>query len=725
VRFFATLFILSSVFLFSCPNPLYPAQQAGSSKTTSAARKKKQVKKILPLSSPEKLEKEAYGQYLSGALKKAAETYQEAASLTEDPRPLLNAAMCYRQLDNYKSADEMLEEALVRDGNNIDIYCELGWLNFHMADYERALGWFAKAYAISPDHARTELGLASVYSNYNMKKETIIHLKKYQDLRPDFSGVDYIVAWNYMNLDMMDEAEKALIRALKKDPDFIEARMPLAGIYTRHGKFNEAYNQYTRILEQVPDHPVALKMKKILTGKLTRQPEDLHETFRVKYSEKLDKIDSARKIGKSDEIRVGLGTNQLGNQWKNKFFRLKSFYGFRIIGKASQKEFAMIPANKSVNIVYGNHSMVIDTGEKKIGPFAGAVLFKPIKLRGTMIFEADRRSNNPWFKYSDREYRGYIELYPVVNGIGAVNVIETELYLLGVVPSEVSPSWPYETLKAQAVIARTQALIRTRGIGRHGASGYHVCDGEHCQAYKGKNSEANSTSQAVHATQGEILMYKGKVAEPYFHACCGGWTQASKEVTGWKDLPYLTTHADGDPSVKQTPPDPWAFHLSITGSPAANCLNKDLVRSSHYRWMKIIKQSDMTERVNKKYRNIGEVTNIVPLKRAPSGNVNALLITGTKGQQIIKLEHLIRNILGYNSAKSTMVEIEIDRRKDGAIRNYWIYGGGWGHGIGLCQSGAAGLAYKYKKDYKEILEFYFPGTDIVKKNSYDLKSAGD
>jgi len=193
VRFFATLFILSSVFLFSCPNPLYPAQQTASSKTTSAARKKKQVKKILPLSSPEKLEKEAYGQYLSGALKKAAETYQEAASLTEDPRPLLNAAMCYRQLDNYKSADEMLEEALVRDGNNIDIYCELGWLNFHMADYERALGWFAKAYAISPDHARTELGLASVYSNYNMKKETIIHLKKYQDLRPDFSGVDYIV----------------------------------------------------------------------------------------------------------------------------------------------------------------------------------------------------------------------------------------------------------------------------------------------------------------------------------------------------------------------------------------------------------------------------------------------------------------------------------------------------------------------------------------------------
>ena len=127
--------------------------------------------------------------------------------------------------------------------------------------------------------------------------------------------------------------------------------------------------------------------------------------------------------------------------------------------------------------------------------------------------------------------------------------------------------------------------------------------------------------------------------------------------------------------------------------------------------MKIIRHKDMTFRVNKDYA-VGELLDIIPLRRGPSGNVNSLRLVGKKKSVTVTKEHLIRNIMGFSSLKSTLFEIEINRYKNGKVRNYWIYGGGWGHSIGMCQSGAAGLAGKYAKSYKEIMEFYFPGTDV-------------
>jgi hypothetical protein len=100
--------------------------------------------------------------------------------------------------------------------------------------------------------------------------------------------------------------------------------------------------------------------------------------------------------------------------------------------------------------------------------------------------------------------------------------------------------------------------------------------------------------------------------------------------------------------------------------------------------------------------------------------VNSLKIKGIKGEVTITREHLIRNILGFTSLKSTLFDLEINRREDGSIKNYWIYGGGWGHGIGLCQSGSASLA-GHGKSYRQILDFYFPGTRISKIKYYSVK----
>ncbi len=656
----------------------------------------------------------AYELYLKGALLQAASAYMGlAAAEPEQPKPLLNAAMCLRQAGRYNEAASTLTKAIERAPSSADIYSELGWLRFHQADYAGARSAFETAIRLQPLHSRAELGLASVYANLEEKDKALEHLEKYRALRPDFAGVDYILAWNYMNFKMAKEAEEALIEALRKDPSFTEARLPLAGIYARQGKFNEAWNQYYRVLDYAPGHPIASKMMKVLEGKLTKQPEEIRPPFKITKPLVMEPVDALKKLSSSVKIRVGIGATNTGKQGRNNFLRFRSFEGIEVSGKASGKVFAAIPPDEIWTALYEDGNVVLKSPDGTVyGRFTGPILLKPAGKDGSVIFEASSKIKNPFFRGADRQYRGFMELYPIAGrGIGVVNVIENELYLLGVVPSEVAPQWPYESLKAQAVIARTQVLIRRARGGIHKSEGYHLCDGEHCQAYKGKSNEANTTTRAVVETEGEILTYHGRPAYTFYHSNCGGWIQASKEVTGWGDSPYLVTKPDIEPGKPQDPLDPWDLQLWITGNPAANCNYPGRVRAAEFRWMKIIRHKDMTFRVNKDYA-IGELMDIRPLRRSPSGNVNSLMLVGKKRSVTVTKEHLIRNILGFTSLKSTLFEIEVNRFKNGKVRNYWIYGGGWGHAIGLCQSGAAGLAGKYNLDYKAILEFYFPGTDI-------------
>jgi len=654
-----------------------------------------------------------YELYLKGNLSQAASAYAElAAASPADPRPLMNAAICLKQAGRYYQASSLMTRALERAPENPDIYSELGWLRFHLADYTGARSAFETALQLQPKHSRAELGLASVYANLDDKKRTIEHLDNYRQLRPDFAGVDYILAWNYMNFKMYKEAESSLIEALRKDISFTEARLPLAGIYARQGKFDEAWNQYYRVLDYAPGHPIASKMMKILEGKLSKQPEEIRPPFRITKPLVMEPLDALENLSRSVKIRVGIGATNTGKQGRNNFLRLKSFEGLTVTGKASGKLYATIPPDETWTVHHDGRSVLLKGPDGKLhNSFQGPILVKPAKPGGTVIFDASSRIKNPWFRGADRQYRGYVELSPGSRGIEVVNVIETELYLLGVVPSEVAPQWPYESLKAQAVIARTQVLIRRSRGGIHKKQGYHLCDSQHCQAYKGKSIEANTTTRAVVDTEGEILTYHGRPAYTFYHSNCGGWTQASGEVTGWGDSPYLVTKPDIDPAKAQAPLDPWDYHLWLTGNPDANCNYPGRVRASEFRWMKIIRQKDMTFRVNKDYA-VGELLNIIPLRRSPSGNVNSLRVIGRKKTITVTKEHLIRNLLGFSSLKSTLFEIEINRFKDGKVRNYWIYGGGWGHAIGMCQSGAAGLAGKYNLAYKDILDFYFPATKI-------------
>ena len=271
-----------------------------------------------------------------------------------------------------------------------------------------------------------------------------------------------------------------------------------------------------------------------------------------------------------------------------------------------------------------------------------------------------------------------------------VNKVDLEEYLFGVVPNEMSPSWPSEALKAQAVAARTYALHDLR---KHASDGYNVCATTHCQVYRGQKSERVTTNKAVSETAGEYLVYDGKIISSMFHASGGGYTENSENVWGG-NVPYLRGVPDYD--QKSTV---YQWEVKLTTDKLASILEG---RGDSIGGICAIKLSELEE---------------PPIKaedRGVSGRVRTMIIEGENGS--VRLSGLeARSLFGL---KSTL--FDFDKRTFTSDKNetITIRGYGYGHGLGMSQWGAKGMAEEGKnKDglYRDILEHYYQGAELKNK----------
>ena len=204
---------------------------------------------------------------------------------------------------------------------------------------------------------------------------------------------------------------------------------------------------------------------------------------------------------------------------------------------------------------------------------------------------------------NNKEYRGKIQPTRVNGGsIIPVNAVSIEEYLYGVVPSEMSPSYAGEALKAQAVAARTYA-IKKMDMKVHENKGYDLCDGTHCQSYKGKSAEFPATNAAVDATKGLVIYHKGEPIEAVFFASSGGYTENSEDI--WTaPLPYL-----------KAVPDVYEVDTNT--------------------WTKKITAAQLTNLASAKGDNIGQVTDMVISKVSLGGRIQELKLVGTKGTKVL------------------------------------------------------------------------------------------
>ncbi|RGY98375.1 SpoIID/LytB domain-containing protein [Clostridium sp. AM58-1XD] len=319
--------------------------------------------------------------------------------------------------------------------------------------------------------------------------------------------------------------------------------------------------------------------------------------------------------------------------------------------------------------------------------------------------------------YGTPSYCGRLEVTRETSEEGTVLALVNELYvedyLKRVVPSEMPPGYEKEALKAQAVCARTFAYqqIQTNSYSQYGA---HVDDSTNYQVYN--NAERDSrTDQAVDETYGKILMYEGKPIEAfYFSTSCGTTTDGAIWGGNPEDIPYLKSVALRDDRKKLDLTDNSAFSEFIKNKKYAAYDSEFPL----YRW-EVTTTSDILQ---EKVTGIGNITSVKVTERGAGGIAKKLEITGTAGNKTVNGQSQIRSILGNASLEFI--------RKDGKKVNGWdtlpsgfftvegkdgifhIYGGGFGHGVGMSQNGAQGMAKK-GSTYERILKFFYDGVDIT------------
>jgi len=439
--------------------------------------------------------------------------------------------------------------------------------------------------------------------------------------------------------------------------------------------------------------------------------------------------DSILAAEKEPVLRVGIFLNQtevsIGGDGTFKIYNLKSN---SLVGEEKSKTFKLLPHNKGIEIlekgVYSGPVRIIPVGNTKI-----MVLINGQKYR----------------------YRGNIEInIDKENGkLNVINIIGIEEYLYGVLKKEISPRWPKETLKAQAIAARTFAIFN---MNKYIDKGYNICATTNSQAYGGVNHEDPLTNKAVDETRGVIMVYKGEPINAVYHSDSGGYTEDSENVWG-SFLPYLRS-VESKFEEKVSPPN----HI----------------------WSYSVNEKDLTGKLQKQGFKINSVISIEPIKITETGRISELTFTADNSTVINMKTNDFRSLIGSDLIRSTLFHIEVigkrtiitentedkkeiedkeeqkesieeilAQKEDWTIQellelmkknkqeqekekerekivpkiiimeshtpsSFLFSGLGSGHGVGMSQWGAHGMAVQGYK-YQDILKYYYQGIDIIKK----------
>ncbi len=300
--------------------------------------------------------------------------------------------------------------------------------------------------------------------------------------------------------------------------------------------------------------------------------------------------------------------------------------------------------------------------------------------------------------------------------IAVVNVLPVEKYLSGVVPAEMSPSFPFEALKAQAIASRSEVLYKLAKPLPN--QDYDICADVGCQVYAGIAKKSKDVDRAIRETQGIVLKVGEDVVTAPYSSLCGGHTENNESVWSGNARSHLRGVYDGKRApefAQQLMNSEEAVRKWLNAMPPAHCLigpdvtarTFDYARG-YYRWeVQIAAQELATQLAKKTGENFGEVLELTPLKRGVSGRITKLRVVGSKKSFEITGELAIRQALSAQGLPSAMFVVN----KEGA--KFILRGGGRGHGVGMCQVGAAMMALRGKA-YDAILRHYYADVRLTR-----------
>ena len=354
-----------------------------------------------------------------------------------------------------------------------------------------------------------------------------------------------------------------------------------------------------------------------------------------------------------------------------------------------------------------------------------------------------------WQRTEKQTFKGSLKLIYEENQLTAVNLLPLEDYLLSVISSEMSATSSVELLKAHAVISRSWLLAQiqkgetlkhagdyltgydtasehVKWYDREDHLYYDVCADDHCQRYQGiTKASTTQVAEAVKATKGQVLAYNDRICDARFSKCCGGITEQFENV--WEPvahpylirlrdshieeaLPDLTVEANAEKWIKSSPV---AFCNTRDAEILSQVLNDyDRETSDFYRWKIVYSQAQIQTLLKKKIGlQLGNIIRLSAIERGSSGRIILLKIEGSEGTKIIGKELEIRKALSESHLYSSAFVVETSDFKNGVPQTFTFTGAGWGHGVGLCQIGAAVMSAR-GDSYEKVLSHYFKGAEL-------------
>jgi SpoIID/LytB domain protein len=357
--------------------------------------------------------------------------------------------------------------------------------------------------------------------------------------------------------------------------------------------------------------------------------------------------------------------------------------------------------------------------------------------------------NFHWERKEDQEFEGSLRLMAHRDGsLTVINVIGVEAYLASVIASEMSATSPPSLLRAHAITSRSWLVAmlererRERDPGsvrgsatadeivrwydREDHADFDVCADDHCQRYQGITKILSPEAlTAVQETRGQFLVYGAEVCDARFYKACGGMTEEFPSAWEARDVPYLRSISDSEtvhpPLRTEVDAERW-----ILSSPDAFCNTTDgnVLRqvlpsfdqetTDFFRWKVRYTPSHLAEIIaGRSGSDLGPILDLVPLHRGPSGRITRLKIVGERKTVVVGKELEIRKWLSKSHLYSSAFVVRKEMDQQGRPLSFTLHGAGWGHGVGLCQIGAAVMATKgYTPE--QIVLHYFRGAKVEK-----------
>ena len=398
-------------------------------------------------------------------------------------------------------------------------------------------------------------------------------------------------------------------------------------------------------------------------------------------------------------------------------------------------------------VIYVNGNIVFN------GKLYKEIFFEPTSVSAFFELKAVTIGVNfHWQRQEDQRFKGSLNLVVTDKGIMFINQVDAEEYLTSVISSEMSANASRELLKAHAVISRSWLLAQVeKNFKSNGKKKQHpnvyrdnqqlirwydhedheyfdVCADDHCQRYQGITRASSLTiKEVIQETRGEILTDGESICDTRFSKCCGGITEQFEYC--WEPVPHpylaalrdsrentfpdLTVEAEADKWIRTSPE---AFCNTTDKAILSQILNNyDQETTDFYRWQVSYTQKELAELIYRKSGiNFGEILDLIPLSRGTSGRIEKLKIVGTHQTFIIGKELEIRRTLSETHLYSSAFVVDKEDIYFDIPQRFVLTGAGWGHGVGLCQIGAAVMG-EQGYNYRQILSHYFPGTEIEKR----------